>query len=234
MGRVYACSDLHGCGYLWNQIKDFLNVDDILYYLGDATDRGPDGWKMIKEMLNDKRIIYIAGNHDIMLADRIGRPYDYNVANIHHANGGQSTWEDAKKDPEINDIKIKIRSLPLYSIYTNINGIKIFMSHSGSTNINNPEDLIWDRNEYLSKNKPEPYDIVVHGHTNIPYMIKDFKEIETFFQEENKYKIPPWEGGALWYSKYRCNIDCCSIETNHTVLLDLNTFDEHIFIDLKQ
>ena len=40
---TYACSDLHGNWELWAEIKKFLKPDDTLYYLGDATDRGPDG-----------------------------------------------------------------------------------------------------------------------------------------------------------------------------------------------
>ena len=57
---TYACSDLHGNWELWTEIKKFLKPDDTLYYLGDATDRGPDGWAILKEMLNDSRINYIA------------------------------------------------------------------------------------------------------------------------------------------------------------------------------
>ena len=39
MGRVFACSDLHGMMSLYKQIKDFLKPDDIVYFLGDASDR---------------------------------------------------------------------------------------------------------------------------------------------------------------------------------------------------
>ena len=40
---VYAFSDLHGNGILWDKIKSFLGEDDKAYFLGDACDRGPDG-----------------------------------------------------------------------------------------------------------------------------------------------------------------------------------------------
>ena len=43
MGRVFALSDLHGQRGLWQQVKQFLNQDDKLYFLGDAIARGPRG-----------------------------------------------------------------------------------------------------------------------------------------------------------------------------------------------
>lgn len=228
---VYACSDLHGNWELWVAIKNFLKEDDKLFYLGDATDRGPDGWAILKEMLNDKRITYIAGNHDIMLADRIGNPHNYRIANLHHSNGGHPTWMDAEEDPEADAIKVKIRQMPLYAVYDNAQGAKVFMSHSGSTNINSKEDLIWDRTEYAHKGRPDPYDVVVHGHTTIPHLLDDLEGLNHFIDDPNKkFDLPAeWEGGALWYTDYRCDIDCCTIVTRQTVLLNLDTFDEEIF-----
>lgn len=229
---VYACSDIHGHWELWSAIKNFLTKDDKLFYLGDATDRGPDGWAILKEMLNDKRITYIAGNHDIMLADRIGNPNSYRIANLHHSNGGGLTWDEAENDPEANDIRIKIRQLPLYAIYENMNGLKIFMSHSGSTNVEDERDLLWDRSEYISNKNYTDYDVIVHGHTTIPHLIKDLEEVHHFYYTDSKtdeFKMPEWEGGAYWYHGYRCDIDCCTVMTKQTVLLNLDTFDEEIF-----
>ena len=45
-----------------------------IVYGGDAADRGPDGYRIIKELLNDPQIIYIYGNHEdlfIKAADAI-------------------------------------------------------------------------------------------------------------------------------------------------------------------
>lgn len=229
---VYACSDLHGNWELWSEIKKFLKPNDTLYYLGDSTDRGKDGWAILKEMLNDERIHYIAGNHDIMLANRIGRPHDYHIASLHHSNGGFYTWEDAENDPDAEKIKNQIRRLPLYAVYENADGLKIFMSHSGSTHIDNDEDLIWDRSEYIDTKNHSEYDVIVHGHTTIPHLIEDLEEIHNFYfqkPEAELFKMPEWKGGAYWYHGYRCDIDCCTIKTKQTVLLNLDTFDEEIF-----
>jgi calcineurin-like phosphoesterase family protein len=229
---TYACSDLHGNGVLWTKIKNFLKPDDKLYYLGDATDRGPDGWIILKEMLEDERITYIAGNHDIMLANRIRNPNSYHDTSLHHINGGYTTWEHAENDADAKGIMSKIFKLPKYAIYENINGLKIFMSHSGSTNINNEEELIWDRSEYIDRRNHSNYDIIIHGHTSIPHLIEDLEEIHKFYFQEpeaEQFKMPEWKKGAYWYHGYRCDIDCYTILTNHTVLLNLDTFDEEIF-----
>ena len=43
MRKVYASSDWHGCGYQANKILNYLQPEDKLYFLGDATDRGLQG-----------------------------------------------------------------------------------------------------------------------------------------------------------------------------------------------
>jgi predicted phosphodiesterase len=226
---IYACSDIHGNWELWAEIKKFLKPDDTLYYLGDSTDRGPDGWAILKDMYNDARVSYIAGNHDIMLADRIARPYNYDAVSLHYSNGGEPTWMEAENDPEAKEIMHWIRKLPKYAIYKNVDGLKIFMSHSGSTNIENEEDLIWDRSEYITDRNYTDYDVIVHGHTTIPHLIEDLEEVHKFYFGGEEFKCPEWEGGAYWYHGFRCDIDCCTIKTRQTVLLNLDTFDEEIF-----
>lgn len=64
---TYACSDLHGQKDLLIQIQKFLQPDDVVFFLGDAADRGPYGWEMIKMIAQDKRFISIKGNHEDML-----------------------------------------------------------------------------------------------------------------------------------------------------------------------
>ena len=71
---TYACSDLHGMMPLYKQIKNFLSPNDKVYYLGDAGDRGPNSWELIKTILADDQFVYIKGNHEDMLVKAM---YDY-------------------------------------------------------------------------------------------------------------------------------------------------------------
>ena len=59
---TYTFSDLHGEYKLFKQIQEYIQKDDIVYCLGDCCDRGPDGIKIIQEVLKDKRFIYLLGN----------------------------------------------------------------------------------------------------------------------------------------------------------------------------
>jgi calcineurin-like phosphoesterase family protein len=55
---TYVFSDLHGRKDLWLKAnKEVLGPNDTIYFLGDAADRGPDGWEMIKTLLDDERVI---------------------------------------------------------------------------------------------------------------------------------------------------------------------------------
>lgn len=67
----YAVSDLHGQLDLFNQIKEYINDDDIVYALGDFGDRGPEPWRTLKMVLDDDQFIYLMGNHDLMLLEAI-------------------------------------------------------------------------------------------------------------------------------------------------------------------
>ena len=48
---VYCAADWHGNYWVWEKVKEILKPDDILCFLGDAADRGPDGWRIIKELI---------------------------------------------------------------------------------------------------------------------------------------------------------------------------------------
>ena len=57
---VWVTTDLHGNYDLWAQIKEFLQEDDTLIFLGDAVDRGSRGFEIFMELLNDERVCYPA------------------------------------------------------------------------------------------------------------------------------------------------------------------------------
>lgn len=74
---TYAVSDIHGRKDLWLKAnKEVFSPNDTIYFLGDAADRGPDGWEMIKTLLDDERVIYLIGNHEDMLIKAIEGGYD--------------------------------------------------------------------------------------------------------------------------------------------------------------
>lgn len=69
--KAFAFSDIHGQGKLFKQIMDYLNSldeDFSCFCLGDACDRGPDGYAIMKQLLaaDPNRFTYLKGNHEDM------------------------------------------------------------------------------------------------------------------------------------------------------------------------
>lgn len=221
MSKTWAMSDIHGRRDLFDKLMEHVGPDDLVYFLGDAVDRGPDGWNILKEILYDGRFIMLMGNHEDMLVDswyemkEYGHGYD--ALYIWMSNGGDPTYkqmeDDAQKVPEIIGI---LETLPLCTIHTNENGDEIFLSHSGENcwdDCPNEHDYMWDRTHFLDKmwhGKDNQY--VVHGHTPIPFVMKAHKQT----------KAP--HGAYRYCEGHKIDIDWGSADTGIAVMLDLDTF----------
>ena len=66
MGKIYVCSDIHAHQDALEEALSLLNPDDMLYMIGDAVDKGPDGLKPLLTIMKDPRCEMLAGNHDMM------------------------------------------------------------------------------------------------------------------------------------------------------------------------
>lgn len=244
---VYACADLHGCYWAWEEIKNFLKPDDTLYFLGDAIDRGEQGWQIMKELLNDPRVIYIMGNHELMMLDAIGnaspKTFDPEMFRWDEAmyiwfqNGGEVTYNSFLADEERFDVIQKVKSLPFVTVYHNSNDENVYLLHAGchysSLNKLTEFDAVWNRTHYRLNNWDGHYeDIIVHGHTPIPMMVQEQDEVARFYDKDIiTHTDDMIEPGAYWYAKgHKVNIDCGTVWTDCSVLLNLDTWDEAIFV----
>ena len=231
---VYACADLHGTMELYKQIKAFLKPDDIVYFLGDAGDRGPEAWEMIKTIYADPQFIYIKGNHEAMLVDAMNEflinEYCGEDFWLLQHNGGGRTFEGWQAESPVNQLewKSRLNKLPVYMEYTNKDGLIIMMTHAGFTpwmdagetsyRIPKDEDLIWDREHYYSNTYLPAYMddvLIVHGHTPIHHLAGDIGE--------------SWLAGAFWYMNgHKCCIDSGGFFSGEWVLLNLDTLEDII------
>lgn len=238
---TYAVADLHGRLDLYEQIKAFLKPDDMVYFLGDAGDRGPQPWETIKAIYNDPQFIYIKGNHEDMLTNLMKADLNcvpnYEEFWLVKANGGEGTYKGwlAENEDDRKEWYRRLKHLPTWRTYTNPDNILIWLTHAGFTpgdrNLPSDYDLVWSRAHFNAEWRGMENEIVVHGHTPIPLLIKDINEfVETFMFDTNEYIWKEWDGGALWYCKdHKVCIDCGAAWYDCCVLLDLDTFDEHIF-----
>ena len=231
MNKTFCISDIHGMYNLWRQVIDSLDETDTLYMLGDAADRGPDGWKIIKEALTDKRVIYIRGNHDQMLLDAWRYDWASDDYYMWMYNGGYETFDALIQDEKYETYLIQLARTKLYHCYENKNGQKIHLSHAGFTlmendEIPNSEDLLWDRDhiddhcDWWSEENPNDY--VVHGHT--PTRSSTFKNL--LYGAPEEYKLNESATVIRYAHGHKIGIDAGAFSTNKCALLDLDTLQD--------
>ena len=247
---VYACADLHGCYWAWEQIKKILQPGDVLYFLGDAADRGTDGWTIMKELLNNSQVIYLMGNHERMFLNNWGN-YDGHSLNDckdyrhldnyiwnWYGNGGEITDSQFIQDSISGEEKVsyirQLNDLPFITVYHNENNEDIILCHAGCDyhDIDNltEEAAIWDRSHYLNSMWDGPNNTyIIHGHTPIPLLIQEQEKFNRWYNLGYNFPKDEMLEGAYWYADgHKCCIDCGVVFTDQTVLLNLDTWEEII------
>lgn len=235
MNRHFACSDLHGMWDLWEQISNYCDETDTIFFLGDAADRGPDGLKLMKTLLTDKRVQYIKGNHEDMLINAFYENDFWLVA----YNGGNTTIKDFKQLSEENQEWLihRLDKLPKELEYTNSNGIHIIMNHSGYNPkqkfivISKEDPYIWDRRQIPYKWEGNDEDLIIHGHTPIPHLIQRLNEVANFY-DKPLIKMPQTieEVSIIKYCDgHKLDIDLGAFATGKTALIDLDTLEVKYF-----
>lgn len=252
---IWVFSDLHGCYNLWKQIQATIGPNDTAYCLGDCIDRGPDGVKILLEVLADPRITLLKGNHEEFLYTKV--PFldkedycFYNLADVWlFYNGGAVTWDYLKthttREERIKLIKT-LRDLPEL-IELDINEKHFYLSHAGfnpwvsdeawkSINGNKDNRYLWDRSHvnysvFIDKQSiwdDEKYinSYVIHGHT--PLYTSCFEKYLRDCKNNTELmnvKIPHYDGG------HKINLDLGSFATGRAVMLDLTSMEERYFYD---
>lgn len=147
MHDVFYFTDVHGCYSLFHAAMDFCmkqNPECMIIFGGDACDRGRDGYKIMKELLDNPQVVYLKGNHEDMFVRAawfIKRDYkgkldeDSTWGYLYHAeisdfysaeiqnciyNGGFSTLQDWMLDGMPMNFVDKINHLPLTFSYEGI------------------------------------------------------------------------------------------------------------------
>ncbi len=70
MRVIFVVSDIHGSFDAYRTIlgKISFKSTDTLYVLGDVVDRGPEGIKVLQDMMGRPNVVPILGNHELMMA----------------------------------------------------------------------------------------------------------------------------------------------------------------------
>ena len=247
----YAVADLHGQLDLFNQIKEYINDDDIVYALGDFGDRGPEPWRTLKSVLDDPQFKYLMGNHDLMLIEAIDEyvraveidgycdlwRHVYNPngrIGLLVQNGGLQTLEQWVTEENRMNYYWKLRTLPLEIRLAALNGKHfIYLTHSGCVPdvdiYNNVEDFVWDRLHFCNQCRDNFHgDISIEGHTSQEFVKK---KIDSFMTTKVAgARLYEEKDGCLYYCNgHKINIDRGAYYTNETVLLNIDTLESKIF-----
>lgn len=109
MHNIYTFGDTHGRLELFNTMVKFCKEQDsecTIVFLGDAADRGPDGYTIMKELLEDPMVIYLYGNHEDLFVKAADAIIGYYSANDELYNYLHSCDENRAKSiiHTMNDI----------------------------------------------------------------------------------------------------------------------------------
>lgn len=209
MGYTYVMSDIHG------QLDSFFDIlrqiklqpEDKLYILGDVIDRGPHGIKILQHIMNMPNAKMLPGNHEYMMLNALGEPYDGIERNISrccdlwYSNGGGVThmsWLFLSKQ-EKKEIINYLKSLPL-NIDIEATGKKYRLVHAADGVFHSryidihsslAEFCVWERKALVDMAEADRN--YIFGHT-----------ITVMFE--------PSEEPKIWHKKNLIGIDCgCAI-----------------------
>lgn len=145
---LYVISDIHGHydKYLEILQKIEFSADDTLYVLGDVIDRGPDGCRILQDMMDRSNVVPILGNHEFTAA--VCLPWlmeevtDLSLASLSETqiaalsewicNGGGPTLRALKQlsQAEREDLLEYLQDMDLYAEVT-AGGRRFLLVHAG-------------------------------------------------------------------------------------------------------
>lgn len=193
----FVMTDTHGNKDLFDKCINFIrqqyNDDWYVFFLGDAADRGKDGYAIIKEILNSNHFSYIKGNHEDIFVkaartlDMVSREemisihqfakidnlYNlilrYDDIRLSEMNGGLVTLISWIKDGAPLSIINQLDKLPYTISYD-----KFDMCHAGCTKEmwehkeENQNEFLWNRNHFLAPWYADR--VLIHGHTTLIHL----------------------------------------------------------------
>lgn len=183
--KIFAIGDIHG---LYDKLTNLIytlpiNDDDLLIFLGDYIDRGPDSKKVVDFLIDLKKsrkeelTVFLKGNHEVMFLDYI---QGKNIELFFYNGGGETIknyTENGRFSVPDEHIQFYKSLLPLYETDNYVfvhGGLKPGVAIKNQSE----EDLFWIRGDFIFSD----YNFgkkIIYGHT----------PSKTFLPYFDKYKI---------------------------------------------
>ncbi len=157
---IYVVSDIHG---MYDRYEKLLEViafkdTDTLYLLGDVIDRGPDGIRIMQDIMKRKNVVMFLGNHEHMMLMHLAGldTRSWTMPN----NGGKVTLEDFLKLSREEREQIVLYLNDSYIVkHLCINGRRFALSHIGvfrddkdrltkKVTFRSSQDMVWGQHRY--------------------------------------------------------------------------------------
>lgn len=227
---IYVVSDIHGYYHKYKALLKQIqfNGNDTLYVLGDVIDRGPDGFKILSDMLYRPNVVCLLGNHEAMARDVlpsiIQNKNPLNKARaikLWFANGGKVSLMDflllsGKQAQTILDYML---AMPLYK-EIEVGDRKFVLVHGGLENFSpsrsledyTVDEIVWYRPNQYTTYYPDKY--VVFGHTPV--------QLLRYSMGDDNYM-----SSKIYHKDKLIDIDCgCSMNGGKLGCLCLETMEE--------
>lgn len=213
---IYVCSDIHGNYDRYEKAKSLLkpNGEDVLFILGDMIDRGPDGIKILMDVMNQDYIVAMAGNHEWMMYQSLVLRKKEEYDNwVYFGNGGDITMEAFARLSKEDQMKLLrfISHLPI-AMQLEVNNKKIYLTHGcarrecmdetlmdlSECDYSDAFQIVWDSpmTDYSLIPEYREYgnsDLYIHGHKFVQRQQKNYQAIA--YKEEN-FEILFIDGGC--------------------------------------
>ena len=239
MKNIYAMSDIHGDLKGFEDMLKKINFsdEDDLFILGDVIDRGPHGIKIIQKIMASKNMRMLLGNHEHMMLEAYGYPYDDvacydgDALEIWVDNGGDKTLKEMNKldIDERTEIVRFLYNLPLEYRIRLKNLKRYALCHAMPIGVYEklPKRMkgekgdayfcVWTRELFddLDKYRIEGIDGVIFGHTptaNIQGLSKSTGKMRMF--DDGYFKLIDC-GNA--YKNYGGRLSCLNLNTMEVI-----------------
>ncbi|NVM21575.1 MAG: serine/threonine protein phosphatase [Desulfobacterales bacterium] len=174
MERIFAVGDIHGCLDKLLSLMEIIDIDfekDVLAFIGDYIDRGPNSKDVVDYLIDLDRLgagmVFLKGNHELMLQHYLSGSDKFTFL----LNGGQATLDSYLKSAHrAEDNPIPPRHLDFFDnlrLYYETDEY-IFVHAGLKENISLEEqdewDMLWIREEFIYSD----FDFgkrVIFGHT---------------------------------------------------------------------
>jgi serine/threonine protein phosphatase 1 len=193
MGR-YVIGDIHGCAAELSRLVGHLPLaqGDVVVFLGDYIDRGPNSREVISYLLSLQRnhsqvaFVFLKGNHEDMFLSYLGLGGQHGEMFL--ANGGKATLSSYEMEPDKFAPKETLSAIPPdhLSFFRSLQNHYLMDSylcvHAGinpqkSWAEQTEEELLWIRNTFIYCSHTLPQ-TVLFGHTpqatvlyDLPYKV---------------------------------------------------------------